>query len=82
MACQILFSGKSKKHIINLSSAELAQSIVKSNSMTSVLMENGHTLGTVTLSNLLLLPFCTAVYSTSLNRKNFLPLGASAFLLE
>ena len=29
MKCQILFSGKSKKTIINLSSAELAQRVVK-----------------------------------------------------
>ena len=29
MKCQILFSGKNKKNIINLSSAELAQSVVK-----------------------------------------------------
>ena len=28
MKCQILFSGKSKKEIINLSSAELAQRVV------------------------------------------------------
>ena len=28
MKCQILFSGKSKKNIINLSSAELAQRVV------------------------------------------------------
>ena len=29
MQCQILFSGKNKKNIINLSSAELAQRVVK-----------------------------------------------------
>ena len=29
MKCQILFSGKNKKNIINLSSAELAQGVVK-----------------------------------------------------
>ena len=29
MKCQILFSGKNKKNIINLSSAENAQSVVK-----------------------------------------------------
>ena len=31
MTCQILFSGKDKKKIINLSSAELAQRVVKVN---------------------------------------------------
>ena len=31
MKCQILFSGKSKKNIINLSSAENAQRVVKVN---------------------------------------------------
>ena len=29
MKCQILFSGKNKKNITNLSSAELAQRVVK-----------------------------------------------------
>ena len=29
MKCQILFSGKNKKNILNLSSAELAQRVVK-----------------------------------------------------
>ena len=29
MKCQIMFSGKNKKNIINLSSAELAQRVVK-----------------------------------------------------
>ena len=32
MKCQILFSGKNKKNIINLSSAENAQRVVKVNS--------------------------------------------------
>ena len=31
MKCQILFSGKNKKNIINLSSAENAQRVVKVN---------------------------------------------------
>ena len=31
MKCQILFSGKNRKNIINLSSAELAQRMVKVN---------------------------------------------------
>ena len=31
MKCQILFSGKNKKNIINLSSAELAQGVVNVN---------------------------------------------------
>ena len=31
MKCQILFSGKNKKNIINLSSAELAKRVVKVN---------------------------------------------------
>ena len=31
MKCQILFSGKNKKNIINLSSTELAQRVVKVN---------------------------------------------------
>ena len=33
MKCQILFSGKNKKNIINLSSAENAQRVVKVNAM-------------------------------------------------
>ena len=36
MKCQILFSGKNKKKIINLSSAENAQRVVKVNSLTIV----------------------------------------------
>ena len=35
MKCQILFSGKSKKNITNLLSAELAQSMVKVNLIVS-----------------------------------------------
>ena len=31
MKCQILFSGKNKKHVINLSSAEITQNVVKAN---------------------------------------------------
>ena len=31
MKCQILFSGQNKKNITNLSSAELAQKVVKIN---------------------------------------------------
>ena len=31
MKCQILFSGKNKKNIINLSSAKLSQRVVKVN---------------------------------------------------
>ena len=31
MECQILFSGKNKKNIMNLSSAELSQRVVKVN---------------------------------------------------
>ena len=34
MKCQILFSGKNKKNIINLSSAENAQRVVKVNKAT------------------------------------------------
>ena len=37
MKCQILFSGKNKKNIINLSSAENAQRVVKVN------VRKGHT---------------------------------------
>ena len=33
MKCQILFSGKNKKNIINLSSVELAQRVVKAKSL-------------------------------------------------
>ena len=36
MKCQILFSGKNKKNIINLSSAENAQRVVKVNSPTRI----------------------------------------------
>ena len=35
MKCQILFSGKNKKNIINLSSAENAQRVVKVNLLKS-----------------------------------------------
>ena len=35
MKCQILFSGKNKKNIINLSSAENAQRVVKVNHHTT-----------------------------------------------
>ena len=31
MKCQILFFGKNKKNVINLSSAELAQTLLKGN---------------------------------------------------
>ena len=41
MKCQILFSGKNKKNIINLSSAENAQRVVKVNPGPADL---GHTL--------------------------------------
>ena len=37
MKCQILFSGKNKKNIINLSSAENAQRVVKVNPLSLVL---------------------------------------------
>ena len=40
MKCQILFSGKNKKNIINLSSAENAQRVVKVNSMQGSLTVN------------------------------------------
>ena len=40
MKCQILFSGKNKKNIINLSSAENAQRVVKVNKQRRVLMAN------------------------------------------
>ena len=33
MKCQIMFSGKNKKNIVNLSSAENAQKVVKVKSM-------------------------------------------------
>ena len=36
MKCQILFSGKNKKNIINLLSAENAQRVVKVNSLDSI----------------------------------------------
>ena len=39
MKCQILFSGKNKKNIINLSSAENAQRVVKVNK-SSVVSKN------------------------------------------
>ena len=39
MKCQILFSGKNKKNIINLSSAENAQRVVKVNEQT-IMLEN------------------------------------------
>ena len=35
MKCQILFSGKNKKNITNLSSAEFAQRVVKVNDQAS-----------------------------------------------
>ena len=37
MKCQSLFSGKNKKNIINLSSAELAQSVVMVNGQETVI---------------------------------------------
>ena len=39
MKCQILFSGKNKKNIINLSSAENAQRVVKVKLHTSIGIE-------------------------------------------
>ena len=39
MKCQILFSGKNKKNIINLSSAENAQRVVKVNDQTNQLFQ-------------------------------------------
>ena len=39
MKCQILFSGKNKKNIINLSSAENAQRAVKVNSSWTVICD-------------------------------------------
>ena len=41
MKCQILFSGKNKKKVINLSSAELAQRVVKMYDTKSGLSESG-----------------------------------------
>ena len=37
MKCQILFSGKNKKNVINLSSAENAQRVVKVNDLIQIL---------------------------------------------
>ena len=37
MKCQILFSGKNKKNIINLLSVELAQRVVKDNPLICVM---------------------------------------------
>ena len=39
MKCQILFSGKNKKNIINLPSAENAQRVVKVNKMSERISE-------------------------------------------
>ena len=39
MKCQILFSGKNKKNIINLSSAENAQRVVKVKAVVLVLFD-------------------------------------------
>ena len=39
MKCQILFSGKNKKNIINLSSAENAQRVVKVNIMVLIMQK-------------------------------------------
>ena len=40
MKCQILFSGKNKKNIINLSSAENAQRVVKVKALSKVEADN------------------------------------------
>ena len=42
MKCQILFSGKNKKNIINLPSAENAQRVVKVKALVTTAAENSH----------------------------------------